>query len=75
MCSTVEIRHCLWEKVVQYRRTPETHDADFHAEEDAMKVRKRSADIMKESQSVRKCVPSRISLVEISLGLIAPVMW
>ena len=33
---------------------PETQDADIHAEEDVTKVRNFSADIMKESRSVRK---------------------
>ena len=41
---------------------PETHEAEIQAEEDVTKVRKDSADIINESRSMRKWVPSRISL-------------
>ena len=53
---------------------PETQDAEIQAEEDVTKVRKDSADIMKESRSIQKWAPSRIFLVKMSLGLTAPGM-
>ena len=57
------------------RLMPETQDAEIHAEEDVTKARKDSADTMKVSRNMRKWVSSRISLVEMSLGLTAPGMW
>jgi hypothetical protein len=53
---------------------PATQEVEIHAEDDVTKVQKDSADIMKESRSVRKCDASRISLVKMSLGLMAPGM-
>ena len=56
------------------RSKPETHEAEIQAEDDVTKVRKDSADIMKESRSIRNWAPSRIFLVKMSLGLTAPGM-
>ena len=54
---------------------PETQEADIHCDEDVANVRNLSADIMNELRRVRKWVPSRISLVKMSLGLMSPGMW
>ena len=54
---------------------PETQEADIHCDEDVVNVRNLSADIMNEPRRVRKWVPSRISLVKMSLGLMSPGMW
>ena len=54
--------------------TPDTQDDEIHAEDEVRKVRKDSTDIMKDSRSSRKCDPSRISLVKMSLGLMFPGM-
>ena len=54
---------------------PETQEADIQMEEDVTKVQKFLADIMKELRIMRKCAPSRISFVKISLGLMVPGMW
>ena len=40
--------------VVAVKLMPETQDADIHSDEDVTNVRNFSADIMKESRSVRK---------------------
>ena len=53
---------------------PDTQEADIQTEEDTMKVRNFSADIMKESRRVRKREASCISLVKMSLGLMSPGM-
>ena len=56
------------------RQMPDTQEADIHTEEDTIKVRNFSADIMKESRRLRKREASRNSLVKMSLGLISPGM-
>ena len=53
----------------------DTQNADIHTADDVTKMWHFSADIMKDSRSVRKWVASRISLVNMSLGLTFPRMW